>query len=52
MDIEGLEVKITGRRDKSITYWKDGIMVGRKCTECGEDKEIERFSFHNKRKGT
>ena len=28
----------------SISYWKDGILIGKRCTKCGEDKEITDFS--------
>ena len=48
MDIEGLEVKITGRKNKITTYWKDGVIVGRKCINCGQDKEINEFSPYRK----
>ena len=37
---------------QTITYWKDGVMVGRRCTRCGKDKEIKEFDFSNKLKGT
>ena len=35
-----------------ITYWNGDVMVGRKCTVCGEDKLVEEFNFSNKEKGT
>lgn len=47
MNFEGLEKRIN-KRWKTITYWKDGVLVGRKCTKCGEDKEIGEFCFLNK----
>ena len=49
MNIEGLDKRI--KRGATV-YYKDGVMVGRKCTGCGKDKEINEFSFRNKRKGT
>ena len=36
-------------RRGSTTYWKDGVMIGRKCTTCGKDKEISEFSFRKER---
>ena len=51
MNLEGLEVRIN-KQYKTITYWKDGVMVGRRCTKCGKDKEISNFHFINKKKGT
>lgn len=50
MNIEGLEIKIN-KQYGTITYWKDGVIIGRKCTMCGEDKEINEFNFLNKKKG-
>lgn len=50
MEIEGLEKRINNRG--GITYWKDGTMVGKKCSKCGKDKEVSEFSFFNKKKGT
>ena len=32
------------------TYWKDGVMIGRKCSKCGEDKVIDEFGFEKKGK--
>ena len=32
------------------TYWKDGVMIGRKCSKCGEDKPISEFGIANKKK--
>ena len=49
MNIEGLDKRI---KWGATVYYKDGVVVGRKCTECGKDKEISEFSFLNKRKGT
>jgi hypothetical protein len=49
MDLEGLETRVEGRRYKSTTYWKDGVMVGRKCTKCNEGKEVSEFYFDKKR---
>ena len=36
----------------NVSYWKDGVLVGRKCTKCGEDKEIGEFCFLNKEQNT
>lgn len=47
---EGLEKRINNRG--GITYWKDGVLVGRKCTKCGKDKNINEFKCTNKVKGT
>ena len=33
-----------------VTYWKDGVMIGRKCTKCGEDKLISEYGIANKKK--
>ena len=33
-----------------VTYWKDGVMIGRKCTKCGEDKPISEFGICNSKK--
>ena len=33
-----------------VTYWKDGVMIGRKCTKCGEDKSISEFGIANRKK--
>lgn len=48
MNIEGLEIKKNKRGTPS--YWKDGKIVGKRCTVCGEDKEISNFTFYNKKK--
>lgn len=42
MNIEGLEIRV---KYGATTYWKNGVVVGRKCTECKEDKEIGEFDF-------
>ena len=47
---EGLEKRTNNRG--TVTYWKDGVLIGRKCTRCGEEKEISEFNFFNKKKGT
>ena len=51
MNIEGLEVRIRKGNGTSITYWKDGVLIGKRCTKCGKDKEINNFYFKNKKKG-
>ena len=33
----------------NITYWENGVIIGRKCTKCGKDKFIDEFRF-DKRK--
>ena len=38
-------------RSGSISYWKDGVLIGKRCTKCGEDKEISKFNFVNKARG-
>ena len=50
MDTKDLEKRVNNRG--SITYWKDGVMVGKRCTICGEDKKISDFNFLNKKKET
>ena len=45
---ETTEKKITPKGN--ISYWKDGVLIGKRCTKCGKDKEISEFSFHNKAK--
>ena len=47
MNIEGLEVR--KNHLGGISYWKDDILVGKKCTKCGEDKSIDKFYIHNKK---
>ena len=49
MEIERLEKRIN--KGGTISYWKDGAMVGKKCTKCGEDKKVSEFGFTNKKKG-
>ena len=50
---EGLEIRTTyGKGSKVISYFKDGVIVGRRCTECGEDLEISCFTIEKKRLGT
>ena len=34
----------------TITYWKDGVMIGRRCTKCGEDKVINEFGFDGRKR--
>ena len=36
-------------RRGGITYWKDGILIGRRCSKCGEDKLINEFGFLRKK---
>ena len=50
MNIEGLEIRVN--RKGGIVYYKDDVVVGRRCTKCGEDKEISEFGFQNKKKNT
>lgn len=52
MDTKDLEIRINNMGRRSISYWKDGVLVGKKCTVCGEDKEISEFGYANKKKGT
>lgn len=49
MNIEGLEIRVKYR---ITTYWKDGILVGKKCTKCGENKDISEFAFRDKKGGS
>ena len=49
---QGLEIKVVGSKNKSTTYWRDGVLVGKKCTKCSKDKEISEFNLKNKKKGT
>ena len=49
MDTKDLEIRI---KYGKTTYWKDGILVGKRCSSCNEDKEIGEFNFQNKKKGT
>ena len=50
MNIEGLEIRVN-KQYGTVTYWKDEVLVGRKCTKCGENKLISEFNFQNKSKG-
>ena len=36
-------------RRGGITYWKDGNLIGRRCSKCGEDKLINEFGFLRKK---
>ena len=49
MDIEGLEVRVNNRN--TITYWKNGVLVGRRCTKCYKDKNISEFDLKIKEQG-
>ena len=51
MNIEQLEKRVN-KQYGTITYWKDGVLIGRKCTVCGKDKKMSEFSYKNKKKGT
>ena len=46
MDIKGLEIRV---KYGVTTYWKDNILVGKKCTKCDEDKDISEFAFRDKK---
>ena len=50
--IDGNEIEIRINKSGNVTYWEKGVMVGRKCTECGKDKKIDEFNFHSTKKGT
>lgn len=50
MDTKDLEKRVN--KMGGITYWKENVLVGKKCTVCGEDKPISEFHFRNKKKGT
>lgn len=39
--------EIRKNRSGNISYWKDGVLIGKRCTKCGEDKEITDFSKKN-----
>ena len=41
MDTKDLEVRTS--RSGHISYWKDGVLIGKRCTKCGKDKEISEF---------
>ena len=51
MDTKDLEKRVNNIGGRSITYWKNGVLVGKRCTVCGEDKSIESFGFRDKKKG-
>lgn len=51
MNIERLEKRVN-KQYGTITYWEDGVLIGRKCTVCGKDKKMSEFSYKNKKKGT
>jgi DNA repair exonuclease SbcCD ATPase subunit len=50
MNIEQLEKRVNSRG--AISYWEDGVLIGKKCTVCGKDKKMSEFSYTNKKKGT
>ena len=50
MNFEELEERVNNRG--GVSYWKDGVMIYKKCTKCGELKTIEEFNYQNKKKGT
>lgn len=43
--------EVRKNRNGSISYWKDDVLIGQRCTKCGEDKEIHEFYFKNKKEG-
>lgn len=49
MDTKDLEVRVN--KKGTVSYWKGGILIGKKCTICGEDKQINEFNFREKKKG-
>ena len=49
MDTKDLEKRVN--KMGGISYWKEDVLVGKKCCRCGEDKEISEFSYNNKKKG-
>ena len=49
MNIEGLETRV---KYGVTTYWKDDVLIGKKCKRCGESKEVSEFNFQDKKKGT
>jgi hypothetical protein len=51
MNIEGLEIRITGKRKKVISYWENDILVGKKCTKCGKNKRVSEFASKSKKEG-
>ena len=48
---EGLEKKVRKNSNggEVISYWKDGVMVYKSCSKCGEIKEIGCFGFRKSR---
>ena len=34
----------------SISYWKDGVLIGKRCTKCGQRKLLEEFNRSKKHK--
>lgn len=50
MNFEELEKKVN--KNGNISYWKDGVMVGKRCCKCGVDREITEFNFKDMKKGT
>ena len=47
MNFEELEERVNNRG--GVSYWKDGVMIYKKCTKCGELKTIEEFNYQNKK---
>ena len=47
---EGLEKRVN--KKGGISYWDGDVIVGKRCTECGEDKEINCFEIRDKEKNT
>ena len=50
MNTKDLEKRVN--KMGGITYWKENVLVGRKCTKCGQDKEISEFYIRDKKKNT
>lgn len=48
MDTKDLEKRVN--KMGGITYWKENVLIGRRCTKCGQDKEINQFGFDHKKK--
>lgn len=44
---EGSEKRIS--KNGIISYWENGIILGKSCSKCGEIKKIDEFAFHNKK---
>lgn len=42
MDTKDLEKRVN--KMGGITYWKENVLIGRRCTKCGQDKEINQFT--------